>query len=258
MTFHDDFSGLPHTGRTFICLDSTDSTNLQMEELIRHGGMKDGSLVTAEYQTAGKGMLENAWESEYGSNLLFSLLSLDLPVMPADQFYISKAVSLGIHDYLSLVLPHAHVRIKWPNDILVNGRKLAGILIKCNLRGGEITQVITGIGLNVNQAVFPPHFIATSMSVELGHPCDKKLVLHYLLSYLEFRMAQLRTGQFHQIDTDYHACIKGIGEWSPFRGGNGPFYGRILEVGRDGRIHIEMENGGSALFGIREISMVRG
>ena len=111
-------------------------------------------VVSADEQTAGKGMGSNGWESEAGRNLTFSV-ALDVRFLPAErQFLLSEAVPLGIIGVLDTILPPEKWSIKWPNDIYYENRKLAGILINSTIKANMMDVSIVGIGLNVNQMQF--------------------------------------------------------------------------------------------------------
>ncbi len=137
--------------------DQLESTNCYLRQ--NHQGMPQYAVVTAAYQTAGRGQRGNGWESEPGRNLLFSMLyypPAGLP--PSRQFQISKAVAVAVAETVDRLLDgydHPEVCIKWPNDIYVGDRKIAGILIENALQSStRIAHSIIGVGLNVNQREF--------------------------------------------------------------------------------------------------------
>lgn len=138
-----------------IEIDTVESTNSLMKE--RLDTLPHGTVIQAREQTAGRGQRGNTWEAEPGMNVTMSLLLKDLPVEPRRQFAISEAVALAVADAVARRLPPAlasHVAVKWPNDIYVDDRKIAGILIECGIRGAELTYAVAGIGLNINQTIF--------------------------------------------------------------------------------------------------------
>ncbi len=143
--------------------DQLESTNCYLRQY--HQGMPQYAVVTAAYQTAGRGQRGNGWESEPGRNLLFSMLyypPAGLP--PSRQFQISKAVAVAVAETVDRLLDgydHPEVCIKWPNDIYVGDRKIAGILIENALQSStRIAHSIIGVGLNVNQREFRPTLTA--------------------------------------------------------------------------------------------------
>jgi len=112
------------------------------------------SVVFTDYQTKGRGQQQHTWESKRGKNLLMSII-LYPKIQPSQQFLISQQVSLAIADFLSLSLGLDEVKIKWANDIYIKDKKIAGILVEHTLLNNLLTYSIVGIGLNINQEIFP-------------------------------------------------------------------------------------------------------
>ncbi len=135
-----------------ITLDTVGSTNSYVAS--RAGSLGHGDIVMAVEQTAGRGQRGNSWEAEPGLNLTLSMLLRPSGVEAACQFDISRAVALGTARMLQSLLPEKKVLIKWPNDIYVDDRKIAGILIENTLTGRLIERSIAGIGININQTRF--------------------------------------------------------------------------------------------------------
>ncbi len=126
-----------------------------------HHVLPSGTIIQADYQSAGRGQFQRRWDSDAGKNLLFSLLlksDVDLEALPV-LVANSLVRLLKLHDISAIV--------KSPNDILVGGKKIAGILIETSYQGEFLEAVIIGIGLNVNQVDFPG-LVATSMAIEKG------------------------------------------------------------------------------------------
>ena len=166
--------------------DEIDSTNAYLQRKQLEADIRNW-VVSANEQIAGKGMGSNSWESEAGKNLTFSL-AVDMNFLPAEkQFLLSKAVPLGIIDVLDNILPNEKLSIKWPNDIIYENRKLAGILINSTIKANMMDISIIGIGLNVNQMQFkdwPTHPISlkqiTSETYDL-QPLLEQIVEHILI-----------------------------------------------------------------------------
>ena len=133
-----------------IWIDTTSSTNTYIKD--HSDSLKPGTLVATREQTAGRGQRGNSWEAEPGKNLTFSALAGCPGVSPAAQFFISEAAALAMVSLLGECGIPAIV--KWPNDIYVGSRKIAGILIENSIMGPHISQSVIGIGLNVNQRLF--------------------------------------------------------------------------------------------------------
>jgi len=136
-------------GSDIIHYDSLSSTNSTAWLMVREKELPEGTVISANFQTAGKGQHGNRWESERGKNLLFSIILYPSSVSPDEQFLISMSISLGICDFLKHFL--SDIKIKWPNDIYVNGGKIAGILIENSIIGQTIEYTVAGIGININR-----------------------------------------------------------------------------------------------------------
>ena len=120
--------------------------------------LPEGTLILTEDQTRGRGQMGNKWLTEKGKNLTFSIVLYPSFLRPNQHFYLTQFVSIAIQEVIQELLPDKGIKIKWPNDLYVENRKLAGILIENILSGHRIQSSILGIGLNVNQVQFPTNF----------------------------------------------------------------------------------------------------
>lgn len=178
-------------------LDQTPSTNTWAKQ--HAAELTHGTVVVTHNQTAGRGQRGNCWEAAPGKNLTFSLFLHPEGVSPAGQFLISEIVALAVVEAVEHALAEAvasdRIKVKWPNDIYVDDRKIAGILIEHTLTGSGIGHTIAGIGLNVNQTVFEsdaPNPVSLAM---LAH---KEFALAPLLAGICSRIA----GAFPVADAD--------------------------------------------------------
>ena len=162
-----------------------DSTNSYLQNLLDKGEYITDNVVVADFQTSGKGQGKNIWQSEDGKNLLFSI-ALDMSFLKAeDQFLLTQMVSVAMINVLKKYLPEEDLFIKWPNDIYFNDRKIAGILIKNEIKGIMLGTSIIGIGLNVNQTSFDeslPNPI--SMKMITGKDYDLEMLLNEICNKL--------------------------------------------------------------------------
>jgi len=169
-------------GRRVTSLATTASTmDVARDEAV--AGAPHGAVVLAEEQTAGRGRFGRRWVSPAGKNLYLTLiLRPDSGRLRA----LSMVVPLAVCRAVEAVTPLRPV-IKWPNDVLVGGRKLAGVLIEGESSGSELLYALAGIGLNVNDPIEDPEIagIATSLSRELGEETPRETVLAALLNELE-------------------------------------------------------------------------
>ena len=124
-------------GHQRLHFDELPSTNDHLKKLIDKGGHTEGMVVSTDYQTSGRGQIGNRWESEPGKNLLFSVFLKPLTLNARHFFYFNMSVCLAVADALNELAPG--FKIKWPNDILFNGKKISGILIENTIAGGQCT-----------------------------------------------------------------------------------------------------------------------
>ena len=179
---------------TIIRFDSIESTNKYCEALDL-AQVEDFTCYWALEQTSGIGQRGNHWHSAAGENLTFSLVLHPCTLPAARQFKLTQALSLALVDFLSTFNFQRSVSIKWPNDIYVDGKKICGTLASTRLQGNVIASAICGIGLNVNEQVFPdwiPH--PTSLSLLTGQKYDLEPQLRQLLACIEKRYNDLKSG----------------------------------------------------------------
>ena len=152
-------------GRKIIHLENVDSTNNYTANLLLKGEVDSGTVILADKQTQGRGQRGSVWSSNSGENMLFSLFLSTEILSVNDQFLLSQFVSVSLIQMLRNIGLNAEV--KWPNDIYINNKKVAGILIENQLSGYTLKSSIIGVGLNVNQKLFE-NISATSLYNELG------------------------------------------------------------------------------------------
>ena len=148
-------------------------------------GCREGTIVTAEQQTAGRGRHGRDWLSEPGQGLYVSLV-LRPACSPASAPLLTLVAGLAAHEALESAAP-VHCDIRWPNDILIGERKCCGILVEMETEGQHVAYVIVGIGINLNQTEFPPALreTATSLRIATGRAWSRETVLRPLLESLE-------------------------------------------------------------------------
>lgn len=222
-------------GVRWIKLDRVDSTNRYLAGLLKREELRDEVVVIADYQESGRGQGNNRWHSNSGENLLMSVLLFPVFLSASSQFYLSRAVSLALCDLLHAF--HIRSRIKWPNDIMTGRGKIAGILIEHGVAGQSLTHSIAGIGLNLNQTLFPPFEVpATSLRLETGLVEDPGRMAEMLHGYLQQRLKQLIDGSFEKMDREYLDLLYRVGETSLFISGNRSFQGIITGVNEYGEL----------------------
>ena len=200
-------------GKNFVELPEVGSTNTFASKLL-DSQPPEGTVVWSHAQSSGRGQQSNSWHASPGANLTFSLILFPRFLPPARLFALNKVASLALQRVLQPLLPGREVLIKWPNDILVDRKKIAGILLENQLDGQGVQSSIIGIGLNVNEADFPPALRAraTSLALETGQTFDLRPLLHQLLSQLEALFMQLRANNTYRMDHEYLQQLFGYQE----------------------------------------------
>lgn len=242
------------TGQNIIILDEVESTNNYAMQLVSDGAV-NGTVVLAHFQTGGKGQAGNYWESGAGKNLLASVILYPSFLMAARQFFISKIVSLSL---LNLLKPEAaDVLIKWPNDIYIGTRKVAGILIENAIKGARLDYSIIGVGLNLNQEKFG-HNAPNPVSLKQlnGKNYDVQETLKMFLGYFRKWYYLLETGQFQKIDQEYLGHLLGFNQWRRFRKDNRVFEARISGIGGFGQLRLEDRQGNISEYMFKEVEFV--
>lgn len=223
-------------------IDTCPSTNAAIDREAPHG-----FALMAREQTAGRGQRGNSWEAEPGKNITLSLMLRPEGIAATAQFAISEAVALGVADAV-VELGVKEVAVKWPNDIYVGDRKIAGILIENSLNGPMISRSIAGIGLNVNQESFrsdAPNPV--SIRQLTGREHDTEALARCMIALILGRLGQ-----------DNHAeyCSRlwrGKGTWAWTTPADGtPFMAAIEGVMPDGHLCLT----GRAPFAFKEVSPV--
>ncbi len=174
-------------GRTWHHFDEVESTQLIAHDLVRKG-TADGTVVIAELQTAGRGRMLRPWDSAEGKGIWMTvILRPDVLPYQAPQFTLVAAVA--VVQAIKALYPALETNIKWPNDLLINGKKCTGILTEMIADPDRIQALLIGIGINVNQQLheFPEELqsIATSLAIELKEKVDRAALLAKILGYLE-------------------------------------------------------------------------
>jgi len=243
-------------GNPLIYLHSVDSTNLHAARLLTAGEVVEGTVILAGYQSHGKGQGKNSWVGEPNSNLLFSLILYPRMLAPVKQFYLSMAVCNSMAEFLKKEMNG--VTVKWPNDILVNGLKISGILIENTLLGNTMTSSIAGIGLNVNQTVFPDSIEpATSMAIETGKTYSLETALSELLALLGKWIDRLYSLNLELIRTSYLNQLWMFNTWHEMTDAEGRFSGRIADVLPTGELLVVKRNGSQQTYAFRELTFSR-
>lgn len=211
-------------------------------------------VVTAERQTCGRGQGGTSWESEEGKNLLFSIVCRADFIKPDEQFMLLQAAALAVRHVLGKLTKK--VAIKWPNDIYVNDRKASGTLIQCDMEEGKIRRVIIGVGINVNQEKFlsdAPDPI--SMIEAVGHPLDRKAILHSVAERFAIELESLRDNPEY-IRGRYTLHMWRDKGMHPYRDAEGEFRAEFVRVEDDGHLVLRDESGRERTYAFKEVKFL--
>lgn len=230
-------------GKFLIYLPSIDSTNNYAKDYITKTSPIDGTVIFADEQFAGRGQIGNKWQTEPNKNLTFSIICQCRFLPATNQFGLSMAIAFGIAKALENILPTATVNIKWPNDILINNKKVAGILIENTIAGMFLNYSIIGIGLNVNQEEFSQELNATSLKLELKRENDRISVLQEILSSIEKYFLLLKEGKMEAIKTAYLNKLFQYKEVALYKKNEIEIEGTITDVEASGKLVMETKNG---------------
>ncbi len=236
-------------------MDEIDSTNDYAHNLIKKSATSDfcNKVVVADFQTAGRGAFQNAWESAKCQNLTFSVIIC--PKIEANrQFFLSKITSLAIFDFFKS--HKLSPKIKWPNDIFVNNKKISGILIENKIQGHIINYSVVGIGININQTEFYGNFSATSLALEKNDFFDLNKELQVFLNYFDKWKFYFCKKNTNFITSEYERNLLGIDEFLRYRDKNEAFFAKIKQIDQFGRIVLIDENEQIRKYNFKEVEML--
>lgn len=230
-------------GQSIYFYEETDTTNNRARELALEGA-PEGTLVVAEKQTDGRGRRGKVWESPLGTGIWMSLV-LRPQIMPAEASVLTLLCGLATAEAIEAETGLS-AGIKWPNDILINGKKAVGILTEMDCEMSEVHFVIPGIGINVNTASFPPEIadIATSLYLECGKTVSRRRLVHKVLERLEEHYETfLRTGSFTAMLEDYRKHCITLGKEVHVLGRE-PFFAEALDITPEGELLVRRADNG--------------
>ncbi len=232
--------------------DITASTN----DDARDEKYREGDVVWADFQTAGRGQRGHEWHSRKGENLTFSVV-LELLFVPiTEQFSVSEVVALSLVDMLAEYGVEA--KIKWTNDIYVGDKKLVGILIEHSLASTSLRRTIVGVGINVNQTEFDPSIPnPVSMAQLLDRELNSEEVLQCFLRHLQRNYELLREGGAEVLHERYNALLYRKDEYHIYALPSGEkFRAKILGTAPSGALRLEDEQGKTKDYLFKEVEFI--
>ena len=240
-----------------IRVAETDSTS---KEIVRELG--DGvqsskyiSVLSADYQTAGRGQLGSRWEAERGKNLLFSLMAWPVGVPVGRQFRLSQAMAVAVRDALASYADG--FTIKWPNDIYFGGGKVCGTIIETTWKGGMVERFVMGVGINVNQRVFlgdAPNPLSLWQIV--GRETDRDELLGRVLERFAALYGLLQAGDETEVVRCYDNHLLWREGMHRYSDSDGEFEAEFVSVAPDGRLTLRDADGRERRYYFKEVKHV--
>lgn len=239
-----------------IKLDVVDSTNTYLKRLSKQNFCQDEMVVWAMKQTAGRGQQGASWHSEFYKNLTFSVYKKIENFLSKDYFNLNIVVSLAVYEVLS-EMKIENLSLKWPNDILVQQKKICGILIENVLTNQYITETIIGIGLNVNQENFPNLPQVTSLKNITGTDFDLENILKKISEKILKNLSDFPNNFTEENFKKYENCLFRKGVPSVFDDNFGNrFMGIIQGVTQLGGLKILLEDDTEKVFFQKEVRLL--
>ena len=224
-----------------IHFETIDSTNTF---LLNRNEFKNGTVVLADFQTTGRGRRGRSWLSEPGQSLLFSTLLTGLP--PGINLHgFTFATSIGVTRGLQEFAENKPISVKWPNDVLLNHRKVCGILVETKTSGNLPQKIVVGVGINVNQ---PPEFFSgelrfgTSLFAETGRKADRIKVLKSVIKEIDKAFADFLKNGFQHTITIWKQLCPYIGKEITIDTGKSKQTGIFRDVNNEGALVLETGN----------------
>ncbi len=235
-----------------IHIKETDSTNKFIQMVSQTEELPSGSIVWADFQTAGRGQTGNSWESEAGENLTFSILLRPADILANRPFVISEVASLSVKYTLDKYI--SGVSVKWPNDIYCGNKKITGILIENTIQQGKIAQSIIGIGINVNQTEFRSNAPnPVSMAQIAGRTFDRISIMNDFQQTFTKQCERLNNPSFDTIHQDYINALYRKDGYHRYSDADGAFEARIYDIEPTGHFILERTNGVLSRYAFKEV-----
>ena len=240
-----------------VKLNAINSTSTHLRQLSKNNETKNWTVVTAEFQSQGRGLKDTNWVSEKGKNLLCSILIKLKGLNVERNFYLNSAISIGIYKAL-YGFNLSSLSVKWPNDIMSGRAKLGGILIENSLKSNSIYQTILGLGLNINQESFPRNLPnAISMKNISGKHYSRQDVLRHIVKCLKVEIEKLNTGKFEELHNEYESLLYRRGKSQEFQDIDGQYFdGVIIGVNSHGLLKVMNQSGEVLQFDHKQIKFL--
>ena len=240
-----------------IKLSATDSTNSFLKDLSQNSALENYTVIVAQKQTKGRGQQDSNWVSEPFKNLTFSVFIEFNNFKIANSKYLNFAISSSIYNIL-IAKKILKLSIKWPNDIMSANKKICGILIENTFSGDKIKNSVIGIGLNVNQEIFPETLNnITSLKLETSLEYNLDNLLEDIISEIEKNIRFLESSKYHLLEKNYLDVLYKKNIPTMFKNSKDEiFMGLISGISNNGKLQIQLEDDSVKEFGIKEVSFL--
>jgi len=228
-------------GQNRINLDHVDSTNKYLANHVNLTDLPEGSMVVAHEQFEGKGQRNKVWRSDPGKNMTLSVMLRPKFLDVQNYFIFNKGVTLAVLNTIEELVSE-EVWIKWPNDIIVQNKKIAGILVELNWRSSNCLNAIIGVGINVNQTNFDGLPYASSLKSLSNREFEIENVIQLFIQNLEYQYLQMRKKEWDTIIIAYNNRLWDRGEYVMFDREDEVFQGMLKGVGNDGKLKMIVQN----------------
>jgi len=220
-------------GRIFFYIEEIESTNNELLTKKKDFPVS-GTVMLAEKQIAGKGRKDRAWQSAKGQNLTFSIMLCDADHLDFNLNHMNFAASLAVANSIEN-LYQLPAELKWPNDVMISGKKVAGILTESSMKGMNTERVVTGIGINVNQNIFQGEFNypPTSIRIETNLIAERESLLAEYLNLFEEYLLILKEKP-DEILNDWRSRCKMIGDKITITDGDKMYSGIFFDIDENG------------------------
>ncbi|MEM6379947.1 MAG: biotin--[acetyl-CoA-carboxylase] ligase [Bacteroidota bacterium] len=242
-------------GKVLLHFPDLPSTNVYAQELLSKSRPSEGTVIITDHQTAGRGQIGSSWQSEDKKNLTLSLILFPKFIAANAQFILSQAIALAVRAFIAQYCK-APVYVKWPNDVYVGNRKIAGILIQNTLSGKNIQSTVAGMGININQTIFDPSITnVTSLLQETQTEFNLSDLLPMLLQEIESFYLKLKNGRIDWIRRTYLSHLYQYQEWAMYQKKDGTVIkGQIVGVTPQGQLCLQHQK--TEYFDLKEIKFL--
>lgn len=238
-----------------IHIRETNSTNNYLKELLQTQTVDEGTVVWADFQSAGKGQRGNGWESEAGKNILFSIVLFPGFIKAGEQFILSQIVSLAVANCLQEYT--AGISIKWPNDIYWNEKKICGILLENTILEDNIGHSVAGIGININQENFTseaPNPVSLKQITNRDYNLEE--ILKTVVDNINVYYQQIKIGNTDFLIKQYKESLFRKDGYHLYNDGISDFLARIQDVDSSGLLILKTKEGEERHFAFKEVKYI--